>query len=67
MIGDKLNPEIHLPDAAFGYGRRVCSGRQLAEASIWLTITSLLAVFKFERKSEDEGKDYGPYTAGTVA
>ncbi|KAF8552190.1 cytochrome P450 [Imleria badia] len=33
---------------AFGFGRRVCVGRHVADASLWISIVSLLAVFRFE-------------------
>ncbi|KAH0828054.1 cytochrome P450, partial [Lanmaoa asiatica] len=32
---------------AFGFGRRVCVGRHVADASLWISIVSLLAVFRF--------------------
>jgi cytochrome P450 len=31
--------------AAFGYGRRICPGRYVAEAQLWLSIACMLAVF----------------------
>ena len=31
--------------AAFGYGRRMCPGRHMAEAQIWITIACILSVF----------------------
>jgi cytochrome P450 len=67
MKGDELNQAIPPPDAAFGYGRRACPGRHLAEASMWIMIVSLLAVFDFKRKDGDEGKDYGSYTPGVIS
>ncbi|KAK8103562.1 cytochrome P450 [Apiospora kogelbergensis] len=33
------------PDFVFGFGRRVCPGKLLAEQSVWLTIANSLAVF----------------------
>jgi cytochrome P450 len=31
--------------ATFGYGRRICPGRYVAEAQLWLSIACMLAVF----------------------
>ncbi|KAH7884746.1 cytochrome P450 [Phlebopus sp. FC_14] len=47
-----LLPE-DLSDLFFGYGRRICPGRQLADASTWLAIAFMLSHFKF-------GKAIGP-------
>ncbi|KAF8593065.1 cytochrome P450, partial [Ceratobasidium sp. AG-I] len=39
-----LDPDV--PDApAFGFGRRICPGVHLAEATIFITIVTLLAIF----------------------
>jgi len=32
----------------FGFGRRVCVGRYVAEASLWAAIVNMLALFRFE-------------------
>jgi hypothetical protein len=67
MKGDALNPEIPRPDAAFGFGRRICAGRDMAEASLWVTMISLLTVFEFKGKEGYKEEDYGPYTDGLVS
>jgi cytochrome P450 len=67
MIEDKLDPLIPRPDAAFGFGRRICAGRDLAEASIWVTMMSLLATFELKEKPGHQAKDYGLFTDGIVA
>jgi cytochrome P450 len=67
MKGDELNPSIPPPTAAFGYGRRICSGIQMAEASIWLSAVSLLRVFEFQGKEGYTAKSYGPYTGGLIS
>jgi len=40
-------------DAAFGYGRRLCIGINLAKSTLWLSVACMLAVMEF-RKSKDE-------------
>lgn len=39
-----LSPNEPL-SAAFGYGRRICPGRFMAEAQIWITVACILAVY----------------------
>ncbi|KAJ8594061.1 cytochrome P450, partial [Rhizopogon salebrosus TDB-379] len=36
----------------WGFGRRVCPGRHLAEASLWSAMAGLLAVFKFSKAKD---------------
>ncbi|KIJ19362.1 hypothetical protein PAXINDRAFT_7846 [Paxillus involutus ATCC 200175] len=33
----------------FGFGRRICPGRHLADASLWCAMVSILALFKIEK------------------
>ncbi|EIW76581.1 cytochrome P450 [Coniophora puteana RWD-64-598 SS2] len=39
-------------DLVFGFGRRVCPGKHLAEGSLWPAIAAMLAVFRFEKAGE---------------
>lgn len=47
-------------DFPFGFGRRVCVGRYFADASLWISIVSLLATFRFMRPLDKEGKEVDP-------
>lgn len=53
-------------DFTFGFGRRVCAGRLLAEASMYLTIAQSLAAFEFGKAIDEDGNviepniNYGP-------
>ncbi|KAK7892475.1 hypothetical protein LTR67_007572 [Exophiala xenobiotica] len=50
----------------FGFGRRICPGRVLADQSIYLTIAQMLAVFSFSKP--DGAGDVGPkFTAGIIS
>ena len=49
---------------AFGFGRRICPGRELADALIYLTIARSLAVFNI-KKPMDGGKTVEPMVAFT--
>lgn len=42
-------PALEPSKYVFGFGRRVCPGRQLAESSVWLTIARSLAVFNMSK------------------
>ncbi|KAH8116043.1 cytochrome P450 [Phellopilus nigrolimitatus] len=45
----------------FGFGRRVCPGRNFADAIIWLTMVSVLATFDIRPvRDPDSGKDVPP-------
>jgi len=41
----------------FGFGKRSCPGRLLAENSIWLEIANLLAAFNFAPAKDSKGND----------
>ncbi|CAE6481435.1 unnamed protein product [Rhizoctonia solani] len=45
---------------AFGWGRRKCPGIYFAEASLFITIASLLATFTFSRKRGPDGQEIIP-------
>jgi len=51
----KLDLLVRDPEAAFGYGRRICPGRQMARDSIWLTAGSILASFTIEKSRDIDG------------
>lgn len=54
MKGDSLDEDVREPDAAFGFGRRICPGRYMAYESIWTNIACILAVFNIS-KAKDAG------------
>ncbi|KIJ51013.1 hypothetical protein M422DRAFT_244990 [Sphaerobolus stellatus SS14] len=41
---------------SFGYGRRICSGKNLAEATVWLTMATLLSAFRWTNPVDRTGK-----------
>ncbi|KAL8748488.1 MAG: hypothetical protein Q9184_007266 [Pyrenodesmia sp. 2 TL-2023] len=53
-------------DIAFGYGRRSCAGRFFADASVYITVVQMLAVFQI-RKAEDEDGNEVPVQLEAVA
>jgi len=40
---------------AFGFGRRMCPGRHLADATSWIAIASILSMFKIEHVRDENG------------
>ncbi|KAG6832007.1 hypothetical protein H0H92_006043 [Tricholoma furcatifolium] len=74
----KFDPSRYLPSPAgrsepfstshFGFGRRICPGRHLADDNIWIAIATTLATMKFSKAVGDDGKeitpDAVPITAG---
>jgi hypothetical protein len=66
MKGDDLDPSVPIPAEAFGFGRRICAGRASAEASLWITIASMLSVFKLEGPEGFTEKDYGNFITGLI-
>ncbi|KAL9585518.1 MAG: hypothetical protein Q9212_001471 [Teloschistes hypoglaucus] len=60
---DVFKPERYLapfyePDPselAFGYGRRSCAGRFFADASVYITIVQMLAVFDISKAKDERG------------
>lgn len=56
-----LNPDGTLTDdtvgIVWGFGRRICPGRHLAEASVWSAMVHLLAIFKFSNAKDENGEE----------
>lgn len=44
-------------DAVFGWGRRICVGRSLADSTIWVLIATVLACFDVTCKKDKDGND----------
>ncbi|KIJ44626.1 hypothetical protein M422DRAFT_167941, partial [Sphaerobolus stellatus SS14] len=42
---------------AFGFGRRICSGRHMAMNSVFLAIASILQVFEISKERDGSGKE----------
>ncbi|KAI0800113.1 CyP450 monooxygenase [Fomes fomentarius] len=52
----QINPDVLDPRKfAFGYGRRVCPGRHLGEASVFVTIASILHTYMIEPPVNERG------------
>ncbi|KAF9456704.1 cytochrome P450 [Collybia nuda] len=49
----------------FGFGRRICPGRHLAHASLWIAMASTLATMNITKKLDANGKEITPEIAFT--
>ncbi|KZP23303.1 cytochrome P450 [Athelia psychrophila] len=58
MKGGSLDPSVPDPEAAFGYGRRVCPGRYMARDTLWINIASILACFNLENPLDAHGNAF---------
>lgn len=65
---ERFMPERYLapfgePDPAgfvFGFGRRICAGRRLAESTVFLAVAKVLATFDISKGRDSQGRDIEP-------
>ncbi|KAJ7152093.1 cytochrome P450 [Mycena filopes] len=60
LLDGKPNPEVPSPDAAFGFGRRLCPGRHMARDSLWVAVVSILASFDITKALDEYGQEVEP-------
>jgi len=63
----KINSEMRDSSPAFGFGRRICPGRDMAQWSIWICAASILATFNISKSADEKGvsiEPSGEYTSG---
>ncbi|KAF2264418.1 cytochrome P450 [Lojkania enalia] len=63
-------PEPDPRNLIFGYGRRVCPGRYVADNAVFITIAQTLAVFNISKPADETGKVIEPkleFEPGTVS
>ncbi|KAJ7445000.1 cytochrome P450 [Mycena galericulata] len=70
LLNGKPNPAVRDPQAAFGFGRRICPGRHMAASSIWIAVVSILAVFDINKAIGEDGQAIEPsyeYQHGVIS
>ncbi|KAH8169886.1 cytochrome p450 domain-containing protein [Sarocladium implicatum] len=58
------------PAGQFGFGRRICVGQHLAEASVWIVVAGMLSTMNILKAVDGEGKEITPdveLTAGLTS
>ncbi|KAJ7912219.1 cytochrome P450 [Mycena leptocephala] len=60
LLNGKPNPDVRDPQAAFGFGRRICPGRHMAMSSVWITVASTLATFDITKAVGLDGQTIEP-------
>lgn len=53
-------PEADPKQFVFGFGRRICPGLHLADASVWLACAQALAVLSITKEVSAQGKEIVP-------
>ncbi|EGO23878.1 hypothetical protein SERLADRAFT_349822 [Serpula lacrymans var. lacrymans S7.9] len=54
-LDGKLNDDT--VGLVFGFGRRICVGRHIADATVWAAMVSILTVFNITKAKDDLGND----------
>ncbi|THH19211.1 hypothetical protein EW146_g1905 [Bondarzewia mesenterica] len=52
--------EDPLLTCAFGFGRRICPGRHLADATLWIVVASILSAFHVGNAKDESGHNITP-------
>ncbi|KAJ6582286.1 cytochrome P450 [Mycena capillaripes] len=64
-----INTAMRDSSAAFGFGRRICPGRDMAQWSMWITAASIIAAFTISKSVDEKGniiEPSGEYTSGLL-
>ncbi|KAJ7268514.1 cytochrome P450 [Mycena rebaudengoi] len=65
----QLDPTKNQPDPAFGFGRRMCPGKDMVQRTLWITTASILATFNISKSVDENGvliNIPGEYTSGVI-
>ncbi|KAJ7509506.1 cytochrome P450 [Mycena galericulata] len=54
----EINTEMRDAGAVFGFGRRVCPGKDMAQWSIWICMASILATLDIKKKRRRTGSSH---------
>ncbi|KLO04415.1 cytochrome P450 [Schizopora paradoxa] len=68
FLGDHPEPDSY--GSAFGFGRRICPGKELADAILFIFAAQTLAAFTIEKARNADGEEIEPaedYTNGVIS
>ncbi|EKM54976.1 uncharacterized protein PHACADRAFT_142803 [Phanerochaete carnosa HHB-10118-sp] len=60
MKDGRLDPAVRPPDAAFGFGRRICPGQHMAHEIMWIAVACTLAAFNISKARDEHGREIPP-------
>ncbi|KAL0958519.1 hypothetical protein HGRIS_000661 [Hohenbuehelia grisea] len=66
----QLDPDVRDPAEGFGFGRRICPGRHLVFAALWLSVASTLSTMKISKATRPDGTTIEPsakYASGLLS
>ncbi|KAF8841012.1 cytochrome P450 [Paxillus ammoniavirescens] len=69
FVNGELNDDLPTASHSFGFGRRMCPGRYLADASAWAAMVSILAQLNISKAVDEQGQviDFTPeFTCGVT-
>ncbi|KAF8588294.1 cytochrome P450 [Ramaria rubella] len=52
-----FQPGISIPTMQYGFGRRICPGRYMADNSVFIAVASILHVFHISHATDNNGKE----------
>ncbi|KAF5308977.1 hypothetical protein D9758_018491 [Tetrapyrgos nigripes] len=61
-----LDPNVPFPNPAFGFGRRLCAGTDLAISAMWMAIACILACFDVTQVVDENGNEIEPNVEYTL-
>ncbi|KAJ7145001.1 hypothetical protein C8R43DRAFT_890913, partial [Mycena crocata] len=61
------NPQADPRECVFGFGRRICSGQNLAESSMWIQMVLSLLTATISKATDENGRTIEPEVAFTTA
>ncbi|ELU39069.1 cytochrome P450 [Rhizoctonia solani AG-1 IA] len=59
---DRFYQKATSPAPGFGWGRRICPGQYIAEASLFIAVASMLAAFTIKKARDENGREITPTT-----
>ncbi|KAG9318320.1 cytochrome P450 [Chiua virens] len=57
LVDGQLVNDRSIDSVSFGFGRRVCPGRSIADSTVWIAMVSILYAFKIKKPVDEHGKE----------
>ncbi|KAJ6574424.1 cytochrome P450 [Mycena capillaripes] len=66
-IVNQDSDDVDPADYAFGFGRRACPGKYMAENSLFIFVASILAAFRISKEADSDGESIPKFTPGLIS